>query len=525
MNFQFDFSLTNGKSSHLYCPISLPSLLKRRTTKLNRQIILLWGLSMLVSIVVGLISLQYNWSGIPIYIGGTLAYITLYPPLIICTFLTLWFGVWWGFVPAVLSTLALAVFSGMAFTWAVVFAFTNSLGLAVITLFFRSIPISIELRSPFAILFYIFVAFIASLVSSIGSIIWTYSNGLTISAIFAVWQGWWFGNFLQTVFINGPIFMLAGKLIVRWKSRSEDMRQWKVPSPKIIAMVFTVILVILIAFFWGTHFLSEIKLHNIVATTNDGVLLAAITSTFEDMALMHWVNLSLVVFTAFFGYQVAINWTDTLRKSVTTQTKALRDSERHYRILFENNPLPFWVYDLETLEFLAVNDAAIHHYGYSRNEFLTMNVKDIRPTEDVPDLLRNTIHQRSGIENAGIWRHRKKDGTIIDVEVRSHELTFQGRRAKLVLVNDITERKKSEQALKESEAKFRAVAETAASAIFIYQGTKFSYINPSFAAITGYSFEEIRTVNFWDIVHSDYREIVRERGIARQRGDNVPSRY
>ncbi len=124
-----------------------------------------------------------------------------------------------------------------------------------------------------------------------------------------------------------------------------------------------------------------------------------------------------------------------------------RDSGEQYRLLFESNPHPMWVYDLETLSFLAVNDAAIHHYGYSRDEFLSMTIKDIRPSEDVPALLENVSRVTSGIDAAGVWRHKKKDGSIIFVEITSHTLTFKGRRAELVLANNITERRRAEERL------------------------------------------------------------------------------
>jgi two-component system cell cycle sensor histidine kinase/response regulator CckA len=125
--------------------------------------------------------------------------------------------------------------------------------------------------------------------------------------------------------------------------------------------------------------------------------------------------------------------------------EALRESEVRYRLLFESNPLPMWVYDLETLAFLAVNEAAIYHYGYSREDFLSMTITDIRPLEDIPALLENVSQIDGGIDAAGGWRHLKKDGTVIDVEITSHELTFAGRRAELVLANDITERKQAEE--------------------------------------------------------------------------------
>ena len=126
----------------------------------------------------------------------------------------------------------------------------------------------------------------------------------------------------------------------------------------------------------------------------------------------------------------------------------LFDSEEQYRLLFESNPHPMWVYDLETLNFLAVNNAAIHHYGYSREDFLAMAVKDIRPFEDIPALLDSVSDVTTGFDMAGIWRHRKKDGSIIYVEINSHTIIFAGRRAEVVLANNVTERKWMEEKVK-----------------------------------------------------------------------------
>jgi PAS domain S-box-containing protein len=145
--------------------------------------------------------------------------------------------------------------------------------------------------------------------------------------------------------------------------------------------------------------------------------------------------------------------TEVLERRVAEE--ALRDSEARYRLLFESNPFPMWVYDLETLSFLAINEAAVHCYGFSREEFLAMTIKDIRPLEDVPALLDNVSKVGSGLDEAGTWRHRKKDGTIIDVEITSYPLSFAGRKAELVLANDITKRKQTEDALRQSEEQLR----------------------------------------------------------------------
>jgi PAS domain S-box-containing protein len=111
----------------------------------------------------------------------------------------------------------------------------------------------------------------------------------------------------------------------------------------------------------------------------------------------------------------------------------LQFPEDEYQLLFERNPLPMWVYDPVTLRFLTVNDAAIRHYGYSRKEFLRMTIKDIRPAEDVPALLADVNANRSSPTVTSVWRHRKKDGTLIDVEITSHEFQFGRHKAKLIL--------------------------------------------------------------------------------------------
>ena len=121
--------------------------------------------------------------------------------------------------------------------------------------------------------------------------------------------------------------------------------------------------------------------------------------------------------------------------------EALKDSEERYRQLFECTPQPIWVYDEETLYFLAVNEAAIRVYGYSREEFLSMTIKDVRPSEDVPALLIKTAAGIEGPVLTSPWRHKKKDGSLIYVEIASHPLLFGGKRARLAIATDVTERK------------------------------------------------------------------------------------
>jgi PAS domain S-box-containing protein len=127
-------------------------------------------------------------------------------------------------------------------------------------------------------------------------------------------------------------------------------------------------------------------------------------------------------------------------------TRELYEREQSFRALFADNPYPMWVYDVETLRILEVNSAATANYGYSRDEFLTLTIEDIRPPEDVQLVHGDPSLGRSPVHHSGAWKHRLKDGRVIDVEIVSHAQRFADRDAVLVLAQDITSRKALEAA-------------------------------------------------------------------------------
>jgi PAS domain S-box-containing protein len=134
--------------------------------------------------------------------------------------------------------------------------------------------------------------------------------------------------------------------------------------------------------------------------------------------------------------------------------KALEESEQRYRRLFDVHPQPMWVVDAKTLSFLAVNAAAVRLYGYSKDEFLAISADQIRPEEDVADLLR-AFEDRSGIYLQRVWRHKKKNGEIVNVRVVSFSLEFGGRPARLGVIHDLTEQLDAEQRARDIEQRYR----------------------------------------------------------------------
>jgi len=182
----------------------------------------------------------------------------------------------------------------------------------------------------------------------------------------------------------------------------------------------------------------------------------------------------------------------------------LRESEERFRYLFENNPHPMWAYDLKTLEFLAVNDAAVDKYGYTRDEFLRMTITDIRPNEDVERLKKHLELPRPSLQHSGEWRHKLKDGTLIDVDISSHTLNLSGRETALVVAQDITERRRAEAAVRASEERFRAMIENGLDDISLLDiNGNLLWESPAVVRNLGYPENAFVGQNIFEIVHPE----------------------
>jgi diguanylate cyclase (GGDEF)-like protein/PAS domain S-box-containing protein len=173
----------------------------------------------------------------------------------------------------------------------------------------------------------------------------------------------------------------------------------------------------------------------------------------------------------------------------TTRNARKRDqrSEAEYRLLFDSNPLPMWVFERHNLKFLAVNEAASRQYGFSSREFLTMTFADITPGDDLSTLSEAIAKPIHGLQEATIWRHRKKNGETIDVEIIGHDLYFHGIEAVLIAARDISERNRSEEMLHNSENKYRVLFEDSADANWLMDEKGFLDCNSAALRMFGYS--------------------------------------
>jgi PAS domain S-box-containing protein/diguanylate cyclase (GGDEF)-like protein len=178
----------------------------------------------------------------------------------------------------------------------------------------------------------------------------------------------------------------------------------------------------------------------------------------------------------------------------------LRESEERYRELFQNNPHPMWVYDIETLRFLAVNDTAVARYGFSREEFLAMTIKDIRPEKDVPRLLERVAQPLPIVSTPETWQHRTKNGELIDVEIASHDLVLEGRPARIVVAYNVTERTKIERENRETQKFLSSIFDNIPNMIFVKEAEelRFLRLNPAGEQLIGFSEKELIGKNDYD---------------------------
>lgn len=180
--------------------------------------------------------------------------------------------------------------------------------------------------------------------------------------------------------------------------------------------------------------------------------------------------------------------------------KKLVETHNQYLNLFDEHPKPMWIYEIKSLKFVAVNNAAIEQYGYSRKEFLSMTLAEIRPAEEVPLFKAYVSNYIPGKTGTGQWNHRKKSGEIITAEVIANDVVFFGKECRLVSATDITEKIKNDTEIN----RLSLVAKNATNSVIITDSeARIEWVNEAFTTLTGYTIDEVAGRRPSDFLHGE----------------------
>ncbi len=216
---------------------------------------------------------------------------------------------------------------------------------------------------------------------------------------------------------------------------------------------------------------------------------------------------------------------NTMVDQVRKREEEIVTVSNRYQFLMDAIPDAFFL-QTRTGEILQVNETFTEMYGFDREEISQLSMADDLSGEGYSEAMaREQLFLAWERGQAGFrWMGKRKDGTEFPVEVLLKRIELNNKKYIMAMVRDITRREKAEQGLKESEEKFRAMTDHTTAAIFIYR-ENFIFANPASTELSGYSLEEFYDKNFWELVHPDHRELVKQRGIARIKGENIPDHY
>nr|WP_294863375.1 GGDEF domain-containing protein [uncultured Pseudogulbenkiania sp.] len=282
-----------------------------------------WLLSVLACMASGIAAVANSWSGLSLTFAGVEVYVSIYPPLMICLWWTLFFGWTWGAIPAYLATLSLALYAHMPLPWALLFACANPLGFAVLVLGYRTIAMPLHLRSANAVLYYTLMSFVASVFSSAGALIWCYTNLVDPTGLLPIWQGWWLGGFLQCLLLGGPLLLVSQPVLERWRDRHP--RLWRTAAAESrrlsLQLVIAIVAGVLI-YGWLTLWLGSNTVRHALRASELAILPGAVTTMLATTWTFYWVFALIAAFVGFFGYRMFTYWLDSTTRLVNELAEA-----------------------------------------------------------------------------------------------------------------------------------------------------------------------------------------------------------
>jgi len=415
----------------------------------------------------------FTWNRWDLHLFNTVLVMHFYLPWTVAVCLGMWLGFEWGAVVAYFATLFSTLYKEMPPEIAVGNALHNPLAIAAYFLFYCNYHGDYTLRSWRSWGWFTLASVAAAFVSSLGSFISEFTGTALVGGgdLLQAWLGWVPNAFLLSMFTAAPLIWLFSPGIERAKLKYFRITLANPYAPRELVLAASMFAIMLVLFLlvddqWVAHRASTLLQMQLPAPVH-----RVIESEIGTQRVAVWVLALLLAAICLGGVFFTSRWAQRLRSRFDSETRearaALRRSEANFRNFFDNNPAPMLLYDRDTGEYVDVNQAAIDRYGYTRSEFLSLTIFDIRPPEDVPKLkaaMRERQYRDADYRHAGEWRHLTKSGELMYVDVRVSALVVDNRALNLVLVYDVSPRKQAQAAV---ERRARELQSLAASSLQI----------------------------------------------------------
>ena len=414
----------------------------------------------------------FTWNEWLVQLGGLKLDFSFYLPWTVCVCAVMWLGFEWAAVIAYLATLFSTLHKHMPLDLALVNGLHNPLAMAVFFLFYCNYTGDYTLRSARSWGWFLLATLAASLMSSFGAFISQFT-GTPIGAqgFLSAWLGWWPNAFAQTLLTSAPLIYFFSPGIESLKQRYLPRSAGKPFSQQELLMAasmfaLTLVLLILVSDKWQAD-----RTQSLLTMAIPEAARVSILNQLAMQRFLSWALALLLAIVSLGGVFFTSRWVMRMRSRFDSETREARDAQRrsemNFRNFFENNPAPMLLYDRDSGDFVDVNLAAVERYGYTRGEFLEMDIYAIRPKEDVAKLKayqKGLLPSEMGYRQAGEWRHLTKSGELMDVDIRVNSLVMDNRILNLVLVHDISPRKQAQTAM---ERRARELQQLAASSLQI----------------------------------------------------------
>ncbi len=310
-------------------PLSLHSLFSDFTLKSGRLLwpLLVWAALIIAGILIVSVLLPVDWLAVGTGQLQITKFFIIYPSFVLGILLLFWFGFEWSFIPVYISSFVLAFHSGMALSTSLLFGLSFVFGLAIFGLSYQSLNMPFDLRDFKSIAFFISVAFIAAVASSVGGFMWSLSHQLTALDTITIWKSWWTGIFFQTVLITGPLLFLLTPSVERLKTKYYRLEISNEISLRWIYGTVVSITVVLLLFIISAKWLGNWRVVEILNTFSfipESQILGALTS-FE---IIFWISFGLILLTGYVAIYLIGNWNRQLRERVEVRTAQLQKSEK-----------------------------------------------------------------------------------------------------------------------------------------------------------------------------------------------------